>query len=159
MPSRSGADRLINRRAGTATPRSAATSFKPEVIVDFRNNVDYNWTGAADVADSQTNLVGNYFRPGPETDVTRGPIAMKTLLPKEAHGYMAGNIFEGRADLNTDNYAAIDFKRWIGQGNYQYDGTIDDWKVAQPFETGTCAPPAQSAPEAYEVVLARAARP
>jgi lysophospholipase L1-like esterase/pectate lyase len=137
-------------------PTIGGNEFKPEVIVDFRNNVDYNWTGAANIADSQTNLVGNYFRPGPETDVARGPIAMKTLLPKEAHGYMAGNVFEGREDLNADNYAAVDFTRWLGKGNYQYEGTVDDWKVSQPFEVGAYAPPNQSATEAYDAVLARA---
>lgn len=137
-------------------PTIGGNENKPEVIVDFRNNVNYNWTGAANVTDSQTNLIGNYFRPGPETDVRRGPIAMKTLRLKEAHGYMAGNVFEGRADLTADNYAALDFERYLGQGKYQYGGTIDDWKVAQPFDVGAYAPAIQSATEAYAVVLARA---
>lgn len=128
----------------------------PEVIVDFRNNVNYNWSGAANVTDSQTNLINNYFKPGPETDTAALPIAMKTLVPKKAHGYMAGNVFEGRDDFTRDNYAAVDFTRWLGQGKYRYDGTLDDWRVAQPFEIGDYAPETQSAAEAYELVLARA---
>lgn len=137
-------------------PTIGGNEMKPDVIVDFRNNVDYNWSGAANVTDSQTNLIGNYFKPGPETDPKALPIAMKTLVPKQAHGYMAGNIFEGREDLDDNNYAAVDFERWLGHGKYLYDGTIENWQVAQPFEIGDYAPPTQSAAEAYDLVLARA---
>ncbi|HQM50882.1 MAG TPA: GDSL-type esterase/lipase family protein [Candidatus Hydrogenedentes bacterium] len=137
-------------------PTIGGNEMKPEVIVDFRNNVDYNWSGAANVTDSQTNLINNYFKPGPETDAAALPIAMKTLVPKKAHGYMAGNIFEGREDLNKNNYAAVDFTRWLGRGKYRYDGTLQDWMVEQPFEVGGYAPATQSATDAYEMVLARA---
>jgi len=134
-------------------PTIGGNKDKPDVIVDFRNNVIYNWSGAANVTDSQTNLINNYFKPGPETDVTRLPIAMKTEAPTGAHGYMAGNIFEGWGDLNADNYAAIDFTRWLGKGNYQYAGTIEDWKAEAAFDVGEYAPETQPATEAYETVL------
>jgi len=137
-------------------PTIGGNERKPEVIVDFRNNVDYNWSGAANIADSQTNLIANYFKPGPETRVDALPIAMKTLVPEKAHGYMIGNIFEGRADLCDDNYAAVDFTRWLGKGKYRYDGTIDDWRVAQPFDIGGYAPVTHSTRDAYDLVLATA---
>jgi len=38
---------------------------------------------------------------------------MKGSLPDLAKGYMSGNVFDGREDLTRDNYAALDFKRWL----------------------------------------------
>jgi hypothetical protein len=49
----------------------------PLTIVDFRNNVIYNWSGTANFCDHFVNAVNNYWRPGPETDPERLPIAMK----------------------------------------------------------------------------------
>jgi pectate lyase len=130
---------------------------EPQWAIDFRNNVDYNWSGAANVCDNQVNLINNFFRPGPETDVKSLPIAMKSGLPDKAHGYMSGNVFEERDDLTENNYAAIDFKRWIYPGSsYQYAGTLNDWKVDHPFYVGDNAPVTQSAKEACELVLSYA---
>jgi hypothetical protein len=41
-------------------------------IIDFRNNIVYNWSagGTANVGDAQLNLINNIFRPGPETGTT-----------------------------------------------------------------------------------------
>ncbi len=129
----------------------------PQWIIDFRNNVNYNWRGAANVCDNRVNLVNNYFRPGPETDVKRGPVAMKASLPDKARGHMSGNIFEGRDDLTADNYAAMDMTTWLGpDSGYQYAGTIEDWKVADPFDLGDNTPATQAAQDAYELVLQHA---
>ena len=84
---------------------------EPQWIIDFRNNVIYNWSGTANVCDNQVNIVNNYFRPGPETNVAALPMAMKTDLPDKGHGHMSGNVFERRDDLTADNYAALDFRR------------------------------------------------
>ena len=70
---------------------------------------------------------------------------------------MSGNIFEGRDDLTRDNYAALDFKRWLKPyGNYAYAGTLADWKSDAPAELGGALPKTQSALEAAELVLAHA---
>jgi len=130
---------------------------EPQWIIDFRNNVIYNWSGAANVCDNRVNLVHNYFRPGPETDPARCPVAMKASLPDKAQGHMSGNVFEDRPDLTADNYAAVDFERWLGpESKYRYAGSVEDWKVDQPYDLGANAPETQPAAEAYERVLERA---
>ena len=135
---------------GSADPGDKIT------IVDFRNNVIYNWNATANFCDHFINAVNNYWRPGPETDPRRKPIAMKGSLPHAARGFMAGNIFEGRDDWTRDNYATLDFQRWLGPGkSYKYAGTLADWK-ADPPDLGTDAPSTQSAKQAYKLVLAHA---
>jgi hypothetical protein len=131
----------------------------PQYIVDFRNNLIYNWSagGTANFCDHFINCINNTWRPGPMSDPARLPIAMKGGLPDLAKGYMSGNIFEGRDDLTRDNYAALDFHRWLRPDTgYKYRGTVADWKASKAPELGDNAPRTQSAAEAVELVLARA---
>ena len=72
----------------------------PKAIFDFRNNLIYNWEGACNLASGRFNLIGNYWRPGPNTDLKRNPYP---IAPKaEAHdvtvGFFAGNHFEDQPD-------------------------------------------------------------
>ncbi len=128
----------------------------PLTIVDFRNNVVYNWNATANFADHFVHAVNNTWRPGPETDPNRLPIAMKGGLPHAARGFMSGNVFEGRDDWTADNYASLDFHRWLHPGsNYKYAGKLDDWKAPAP-QLGADAPTTQSASQSCELVLARA---
>jgi len=128
----------------------------PLTIVDFRNNVIYNWSGTANFCDHFVNAINNYWRPGPETDPQSLPIAMKGSLPRAARGFMSGNLFEGHDGWTQDNYAALDFQRWLGPGkSYKYAGTVADWK-AEPRDLGADAPTTESAREAFEQVLAHA---
>jgi len=134
----------------------SADAGDPLTIVDFRNNVVYNWSATANFCDHFVNAVNNYWRPGPETDRQRLPIAMKGGLPDAARGFMDGNVFEGRDDWTDDNYASLDFHRWLHPGSgYRYAGTVSDWKGQRP-QLGADTPVTQSAPQAYELVLARA---
>ncbi|MDI1247925.1 MAG: hypothetical protein PSV13_03490 [Lacunisphaera sp.] len=136
---------------------SAQTS-TPQYTVDFRNNVIYNWSkgSTANFCDHFINCINNTWRPGPMTDPTLLPIAMKGSLPDLAQGHMSGNIFEGREDLTRDNYAALDFKRWLTPPTkYLYAGKLGDWKSAAP-DLGANAPLTQSAAVAFELVLDRA---
>jgi len=74
-----------------------------------------------------------------------------------AKGHMSGNVFEERPDLTRDNYAALDFQRWLHEGsNYQYRGTLADWKVDAAPDLGANLPVTQSATAAQELVLAHA---
>ena len=129
----------------------------PQWVIDFRNNVIYNWSGAANVCDNAVNLINNYFRPGPETPPGSKPIAIKTDLPDQGRGYMSGNVFEGRPDLTANNHAALDFHRWLGpDSKYQFAGTLEDWKLPQPFDLKSNTPETQTAEQAYALVLATA---
>ena len=116
----------------------------------------YNWSGATNFCDHFINAVNNCWRPGPESDPKGKPIAMKGSLPHAARGFMSGNLFEGHDDWTRDNYAALDFERWLGpDSGYKYAGTVNDWK-AEPPDLGDNAPATVSAREAVEQVLARA---
>lgn len=140
-------------------PTLGSASAPPRYIVDFRNNVIYNWSagGTANFCDHFINCINNLFRPGPMSDPTKLPIAMKGSLPDLAKGYMSGNVFDGREDLTRDNYAALDFKRWLHSGTgYKYRGTVADWKTDKSPVQGADAPQTQSAMEAAELVLTRA---
>ncbi len=127
----------------------------PQWIIDFRNNVIYNWSGAANVCDNQVNLINNYFRPGPETKLDRPPVAMKASLPDKARGHMSGNVFEGNDGWTKDNYSALDFVTWLKKPDtgYKYAGTVNDWKVAKPYDLGENTPATQPAKDAYELAL------
>ena len=138
----------------TRHPTIGGAVQEPEWIIDFRNNVIYNWSGSANVCDNGVNLVNNYWRPGPETPADEKPIAIKTDLPDKGRGHMSGNVFEGHPEWTEGNYAALDFERWLGpDSKYQYAGTLDDWKVAAPYDLGANTPQTQVAAEAYERVL------
>src|SRR5207249_9502855 len=131
----------------------------PQYIVDFRNNIDYNWSdpGTCNFCDAFINCVSNVWRPGPMTNPKKLPIAMKGSLPDMTRGYMQGNLFEERDDLTKDNYAALEFHRWLRPDTgYKYRGTVADWKSAKPADLGVNIPRTQSAKEAAELVLARA---
>jgi hypothetical protein len=131
----------------------------PQYIVDFRNNIDYNWShpGTCNFCDAFINCISNLWRPGPMSDPKGLPIAMKGGLPDMARGYMEGNIFEQRDDLTKDNYAALDFHRWLKpDSGYKYRGTVNDWKAEKPASLGDAMPRTQPTMIAAELVLAHA---
>ncbi|MFZ4764068.1 MAG: pectate lyase family protein [Roseimicrobium sp.] len=128
----------------------------PKAIFDFRNNVIYNWEGACNLASGQFNLVGNYWRPGPNTDFKRDPFP---IAPKaEAHdvtvGFFANNHFEDKPVWNADNYSAFQF----GTRGGKYIGEVTKEKFVQPAEFVAQAdrPTTHHAEEAYKLVLASA---
>ena len=140
-------------------PTLGSAQTPPRFIVDFRNNVIYNWNagGTANFADHFINCVNNLFRPGPMTDPARLPIAMKGSLTNLAKGYMSGNVFELREDLTLHNYAALDFQRWLKPpSKYLYRGTVADWRADAEPELGGNLPGTQPAMDAAELVLLRA---
>jgi arylsulfatase A len=135
---------------------SAENTPGPAHVIDFRNNVMYNWSGTANFADHFVNAINNYWRPGPETDPARRPISIKGNQPAMAHGFMSGNVFEGQDGWTRDNYAALDFERWAKPGSkYQYRGTVSEWRAPAP-KGGKNAPATQTAGEALTLVLGRA---
>lgn len=102
----------------------ARTTNEVKVFIEFINNLIYNWgsSGAAyggDIVAETTrshtaNFVGNYYKPGPATASSKyfftNYIVSGANLPK---WYLAGNIMNGLANLNTDNWNGFTFK-WSG---------------------------------------------
>ncbi|MDR2148699.1 MAG: T9SS type A sorting domain-containing protein [Tannerella sp.] len=105
-------------------PRFAAyTDNRAEGLVDFRNNVIYNWGGNSGYGGEggRYNMVNNYYQPGPassnkERIVAPDPdqtIDPQTGQPTGIHGvfYVAGNVM-----MNTDGTVntAITGDNWRG---------------------------------------------
>ncbi|GAB4032174.1 pectate lyase family protein [Spirosoma gilvum] len=113
-------------------------------IVDFRNNVIYNWeiNSAYGGERGNHNMVNNYYKPGP---VTPDKLRSRIVNPSKPYGkfYVTGNVVAGNEALSTNNLAG-------GVQCEQPDSAI----VIQPFLVERIAE--QSAQQAYEQVLAKA---
>ena len=81
----------------------------PWPTFDVRNNVVYDYGGIASGMTGDrlsVNYVGNSVRPGPSSDTTRGVIVLTETA--DASYYVAGNVVEGRPDVNGDNRRLFD---------------------------------------------------
>lgn len=101
------------------------------LLLDFRNNVIYNWEGGHagynNDAKSVTHLnyVGNYLIPGADSEVTG--IAYSTRSPYN-RAFFAGNMYNDK--LPDDPWDVVKYHRdWT-------DDIISAYKQGQPFETG-----------------------
>ncbi|MBD2867093.1 pectinesterase family protein [Paenibacillus arenilitoris] len=103
---------------------------------DFRNNVVYNWGFFASYGGkgAVTNMINNYYKPGPETEVIR-------FMNAETTGsyYIDGNVMDGYPELAADN--------WAGVHTYP-----DYVKLESPAPFANPLP-TESAEEAYEAVM------
>jgi hypothetical protein len=133
-------------------------SNRPDLeIVDFRNNVIYNWGSNSGYAGEggSYNIVGNYYKPGPET-----ANSARIFQPNADDGsnqqpagvwgkfYVSGNYMLNRdgspnATVNADN--------WAGMTPNPSSKNKNDLKSTAEYAKGDIA--AQSAQEAYEQVL------
>lgn len=109
-------------------------------IVEFNNNVIYNWRERSVYTGSQgrINFIGNYFKPGPETQSSsRGTL----VLPEGADVriYIEGNVMEGNPTVTADNWRGV---------------TGSALRVDTPYQSAPMT--IHSAEEAYEMVLAHA---
>lgn len=77
-------------------------------IVDFRNNVIYNWMNNSSYAGERGhhNIVGNYYKPGPATtEDTRSRI----VEPYRPYGkfFVADNVMDQSPDVTHDNWKGV----------------------------------------------------
>lgn len=94
---------------------SLASSQALRGIVDFRNNVVYNWkTDAIYGGEAGTfNVIANYFKPGPATSTSRRFLHAYTQSATGApiYGYgsffVADNVIDGQVDITSDNRIGI----------------------------------------------------
>ena len=132
------------------TPRFNGIRHTPTELVDFRNNVIYNWGGNNIYAGEggDYNVVNNYYKYGPNT---KADVKFQIVNPgrNEKYGfgkwYVNGNYVDGAKQITRDNFLGITM------GN---KGTNED-KLATIINAPHAAlpMPMESAIDAYESVL------
>jgi hypothetical protein len=124
-------------------------------IVDFRNNVVFNWSGGSNFGETRQNFVQNYYKPGKDTDYSKNkPLRMKSPRAESSKGYLAGNVFvDGPEEFNRDNYTALDYGSY-GTGYTATTRRQFEWKT--PFVSGANMPKTYKPEVAYNLVLRKA---
>lgn len=120
---------------------SSSTLNSPEELVDFRNNVIYNWghNNTYGGEKGRYNVVNNYYKPGP---ATRKSVRERIVNPSEPYGkfFVSGNYMAGSPEVTADNW----------KGGVQCDDPASAFEAkAFPVEEI----PVQTAGEAYREVL------
>ena len=128
------------------TPRfsgSKTTSNSVSELVDFRNNVIYNWkdNSAYGGEKGRYNMVANYYKPGPATEKSK---LNRIVEPYKPYGqfFVAENIVEGFPEVSQENRKGVDIEH------------PDSALVSNPFSVATVTD--QPANIAYERVLLEA---
>ncbi len=146
---------LIAHQNSRAIRFNGARAHDTVALIDYRNNVIYNWGnanaaygGEVNIAGgvSQVNIVNNYYKPGPAT-----PAALKfvraSFQQEKSRGtgewFLQGNIMKGDKILSKKNERGLDLSE---QGYPKKAAAKSAFVVAASL-------PEQSAREAYEVVL------
>ncbi|MEG1587225.1 MAG: thrombospondin type 3 repeat-containing protein, partial [Bacteroidales bacterium] len=121
-------------------------------VVDFRNNVIYNWgKNLSYGGETRTiNLIGNYYKPGPAMAKNKDTYFFnpmnQTKKDEAPQGYgkffIQGNILEGNKAINQDNKKGI---------KPQNPVEIEELLTATPFPDGGVQ--TQPATAAYALVL------
>lgn len=127
---------------------------KGKDIVDFRNNVIYNWKGnsAYGGENGQYNMVNNYYKPGPATASNKNRIVQVSMetgniaqySPGYGRFYIDGNV--------TTNSSTVSANNWNGGVNYQSSGLSQSMvQLTSPVTVEAIGQ--QSAEEAFTRVL------
>lgn len=150
------------------TPRvNGARSNDVKVLMDYVNNVNYNWGkensaygGDFDLSGKShhCNMVNNYYKPGPARPGTKSSYFVQSSFnsaqstSKIAVWYMNGNYMEGPANtnLNSDNYQGLDAHYYTDLG-IDKSQLIAESQFEVPYNLKT-----ETAEAAYENVLAGA---
>jgi len=158
---------LIAHHHSRAIRFNGSRAHDTTAVVDYRNNVIYNWgnTNAAygneievNGGTGQLNMVNNYYKGGPATPASRAGIifditeAYNAATPNKpvAKVYAAGNYSVGYPAVAADNWTAIKL--------HNYPSTPANFALfKQLAETPNLAPvTTQTALVAYDLVLAGA---
>ncbi len=129
-------------------PRPGGYEDTPGVLLDFRNNIVYDWgatSGYSGLERTRLNYVGNYFKPGPSTSaaVREYGFSAQTFLTKL---YLEQNFFFDRPQTTAENWRLV--RKWG-----KWPGEVKDTNlVPAPFP----APPVTTDPAevAFEKILA-----
>ena len=112
-------------------------------IVDFRNNVIYNWrdNNVYGGEEGNHNLVNNYYKAGPATRNKKN----KILDPYGPWGtfYLEGNVIEGNETVSKDNWTGVNIK----------DANPNKIRLNQPIEVEPI--PFETAAQAFATLLGK----
>jgi len=128
-----------------------------ESVLEFCNNLDYNWKNSNNISGQQLNVIGNYYKPGPSSVHGVLPIQYKTGKDSpNSQVFLLENYFEGMTDqYNEDNYTAVNYAPCFWPRKTDYRGTYrEDFEVAKRHDAGIYKlTEIESAKEAYESCL------
>ncbi len=136
-------------------------------LVDFRNNVIYNWGYNSSYAgeSGRHNMVNNYYKPGPATRNDVRHRIFEAWQSKDGRGfhdfgkfYVEGNVMEGSEDVTKNNWDGVDYKLYIEKEKVNKPQPHDDTLVlrcrsVQPFDFVMSE--THTAQQAYDEVLKR----
>ncbi|MDR2147294.1 MAG: pectate lyase [Tannerella sp.] len=151
----------------TRSPRfNGARSNDVNVLIDYVNNVNYNWGkqnscygSDIELVSNRTNFVNNYYKPGPARPGNQNSYFTESsyggIPSRVAVWYMNGNIMEGTANTakNTDNYLGLDISRYPASAtaNPMQFRSETPFDIPAEYRVTT-----ETAQEAFESVLAGA---
>lgn len=126
---------------------SKSTQNEPDELVDFSNNVIFNWGENSTYGgeSGRYNMVNNYYKPGP---ATAKAVRSRIVRPWEPYGkfYIHGNVVEGNKVVSGDN--------WGGGVQPEKGSILDSFKTAKPFKVVQIS--LQKAEDAFNTVLQKA---
>lgn len=146
---------LITNQWSRSPRFSGSVSNDLHALIDFRNNVIYNWgknTGAIYGAEvrllngsARVNYVNNYLKPGP---ATRQKLFVRPSYGAVGAGrfYVTGNIMEGDEKITADNWLGVTVEEEVPEA---FRAAVKSNTVFPIKE----ALPVRSAEEAYAEVL------
>lgn len=146
---------LIAHLQSRAVRFNGARAHDTVALIDYRNNVVYNWGNAnacyggevnIEGGVSQVNMVDNYYKPGPATSADLKFVHASFEAEKTkgtGQWFVEGNIMEGDKSLTKKNSRGVDLKDVANASNAIVDA---------PFSVAVNLPK-QSAKDAYEEVL------
>jgi hypothetical protein len=134
-------------------------SNKPdEELVDYRNNVIYNWGGNSAYAaeGGRYNMVNNYYKAGPATSKKSRIIEPyaddgSNQQPKGTYGkfYISGNYMTASTGVTNDNWTGVDMHSTFS--SYAPCVTKDDIKSETEYPHASVT--THSAEKAYEKIV------
>jgi pectate lyase len=118
-------------------------------LIDVRNNVIYNSGPSYGGETDDFNYVGNYYRPGPNTEKLRPAGEIFAIWADDSRMYQADNVFEGVEK------SAVAFKQGKNaNGESKAMPTAEQCLVRSPFDVAPVT--TQSAEEAFASVTQKA---
>lgn len=117
-------------------PRPGGYDDSPGLLLDFRNNVVYNWganSGYSGLERTRLNYIGNYFKPGPSTsDGVRG-YAFSARTPR-TQLHLTDNFFYNAPAKTRENWRMI--RKWgEWEGELKYTNLVPEPFPAPPVAT------------------------